>query len=116
MITRDDFKKLKQLDRIEFLLTLKRIEEQNNYSFVVSFGYVFFFIFGFLLLVFLGTANLGGIEKALPLLNAILLLSKIGYITLGIAFVLDVVFWIRESKWKKQLREEYFKIGVKPRK
>ena len=116
MVTRDDFKKLKQLDRIEYLLTKKHIEESNNYNIFSSFAYMFFFILGFMLLVFLGTANIVGIEKAIPIFNVMVLVSKIGVYMIVIAFFIDIIFWLRESIWKKQLREEYFKTETKPKK
>ncbi len=116
MVTRDDFKKLKQLDRIEYLLTFKRIEEQNNYGVFVHFAYPFFIVLGFLLLVFLGMVNITGLEKAIPFFNMMIIVSKIGMYVILVAVVVDIIFLIRESIWKKQLREEYFKTEVKPRK
>lgn len=114
MVKIDDFKKLKQLDRIEYLLHLKRIEEKNDNHFFSSFLHIFFLILGFLLLVFLGVSNLIGIDKAVPLLNSIIKITRIGVWVIFFALILDIIFWLRGKIWKKELREEYFKIETKP--
>lgn len=115
MIKIDDFKKLKQLDRIEYILRLNRIEKKNPFNVMWSIIIAFSFVLGFLFLVFLGMSNLVGIEKAVPILismNNIIKIMMIPLLLLGL--LIDMIFLLRKKIWEKDLEKEFFKAEVKP--
>lgn len=115
MIKFEDFNKLKQLDRIEYMLHLKRIEEENDYSLGTYFLFPTAFILMLFVLTFLGTANLIGLEKsAFILYTGTKIFIVLMAMTL-IGIVIDIGFHLRGKMWKKQLEETYFKKEVKAR-
>lgn len=116
MIKREDFLKLKQSDRIEYLLRLKRIEETNESDNSLDFGWKGIFMFGFFILVALGVGSIAGAEAASSILG---LYPKLVFgfsLGLGICLIADILYITRYSKQKAELESEFFKVEVKKKK
>lgn len=116
MIKKQDFKKLKQLDRIEYLLRLKRIEEKNRTGCLVSMFYLVTVICAILILVSILIFMVGGKEA---LCNFTKIFPAVGF-GLGFFFVLslftDLYYILKSIKEKKELESEFFEQEVKPKK
>jgi len=115
MISKEDFSKLNQLDRIEYLLKLKRIEEiyEKSEFGLVNLLWEFIFIVGFVILAFLGLSNLVGIEKALPILNTLKPTAWVFEILVVIGIIWDIMQILIYKNNKKDLESEFFKFEVK---
>lgn len=115
MIKKEDFKKLKQLDRIEYLLRLKRIEEKNKAGCLLFVFHLIAIICGILILVSILVFMVGGKEALCNFAKAFPLISC----GLSFFFVLslftDLYNILRFNKERKELESEFFKQEVKPR-
>lgn len=115
MISKEDFSKLNQLDRIEYLLKLKRIEESSEKS-EFGLGYslkMLLFVVGFIILIFLGLANIVGVEKALPIINTSIVVTRVFSIIIIIGIIWDIINTLIFRKNKRDLESEFFKFKVK---
>lgn len=109
-IEREDFKKLSQLDRIEY---------RQRYSMISNIGSTSstYFLFALLIsqsIIGIGTANLlvslGYHNFALYIL---LITKRIGFVYICIIFLclfIDALDYIKKKKLIKQLEEEYFRL------
>ena len=109
-IEREDFKKLSQLDRIEY---------RQRYSMISNIGSTSstYFLFALLISQFIigiGTANLlvslGYHNFALYIL---LITKRIGFVYICLIFLclfIDALDYIKKKKLIKQLEEEYFRL------
>ena len=102
MIIQEDFDKLKQSDRIEFLLRKTRLEKRYEwYNFFDSFFVIFFM--SILFFIFIGLFVLA---KTLTLL----LLGYMVFITL-----MNILNQVLEVKKSEELESKFFKKEVKPK-
>lgn len=109
-IEREDFKKLSQLDRIEY---------RQRYSMISNIGSTSstYFLFALLIsqiIIGIGTANLlvslGYHNFALYIL---LITKRIGFVYICLIFLclfIDALDYIKKKKLIKQLEEEYFRL------
>jgi len=115
-INENEFKELKQNDRIEYLLRLNRIEKKYNY--LISFGIlklIAFVLFAIIVLALLLRVNYG--EQVFEnFLNSFIDLGSIFGILFCLGIVGDIIFIFIKSKKLKELDEEFFNFSVKPKK
>ena len=117
MIKIEEFKKLNQLSRIEFLLRRKKIEEDTNSNFGLGLMSYFFGVLAFTILAFLGTAGISGIEKATPILNLISFpIVPIFALLIVIGSGIDIFNGINRYKLNKELDNEFFKFKTEVKK
>ena len=117
MIKIEEFKKLNQLSRIEFLLRRKKIEEDTDSNFALNFLYSFFGILAFDILAFLGAAGISGVERAIPLLNLIIFpVAPIFAFLIVIGLGIDIFNRINRCKLNKELDNEFFKFKTEVKK
>ena len=102
MITPEDFDKLKQSDRIEFLLRKTRLEKRYEWYNPFNSFFVIFFM-SILLFIFIGLFVLA---KTLTLL----LLGYMVFITL-----MNILNQVLEVKKSEELESKFFKKEVKPK-
>ena len=110
-ISKEDFKKLKQLDRIEYLVKghiLKQSKPVMDFS-VVNLT---FELSGFVMILglLLWNINIQYSTKFLLLIPLIFKLGSIIFFILGFIRVIEGIFY---HKKVRALKEEYFKIEVK---
>lgn len=110
-VERKDFDKLKQLDKIELLLKLDRIEKKKDYSYFdcAHITTLLCFFMAYILLCIL-------INKKLIILLE--LIPKIISLAIIIIVIGSIYNSINKSKYKKELYElknEFFVQGVKKR-
>ena len=108
-LKKEDFGKLKQLDRIEFLLKLENTEKQKNNShfhwYIITNGLCF--MIAFLVLCFLINEKLIGLFRlATPLLYLAFMIMIIGTLY-------NLINGTKHKKYLKELYSEYFKVEVK---
>lgn len=115
MIKLEDFKKLKQLDRIEFLLRSKHIEDTKI---IVNYGNFFFLMFGIIGLVILLFVGLYDINKesAFNIFSTIKPLFFITIFGMSLMFLGNLMFDLITKKRHKELESEFFNFKIKPRK
>lgn len=102
MIIQEDFDKLKQSDRIEFLLRKTRLEKRYEwYNPLDSFFVIFF-----MLMLFCISIGLFVLAKMLTLL----LLGYIVFITL-----MNILNQVLKIKKSEELESKFFKKEVKPK-
>ena len=108
-IEKEDFEKLKQLDRIEFLLKLENVEKQkdNSYFSWYTITNCFCFMIAFLVLCFLIN------EKLIILLRIIPLLFSIAFMIMIMGTLYNLINGAKYKKYLKELYSEYFKVEVK---
>jgi len=113
MIKDSDFNKLKQLDRIEYLLKKKEIEsikEGDSYSLN---AFLLIGAIGFVILFSQLLINNGDYEKAYQFINS----SKYVFLVMGglvgIGILYDITRCLIYFRRKKDLISEYFKVEVK---
>ena len=109
----EDFKKLKQLDRIEYILRYNRIGEKNQANCVFHAFIFFLFFLSFMILITITGYSAFGETFSNRFLQSLGLAIKIFYIWFLLAIILDVVAILNNYKAKKQLFNEYFKIETK---
>ena len=111
-VDKTDFNKLKQLDRIEYLLKKDRIEKNNKYSMPSGLWFIALIILQtiFMMLWFIAFRNFDQILFELSFF-------RIGLFLLVGAYLVDwafyIMFSIRQNKEEKELFNDYFKIEVK---
>lgn len=113
----DNFDKLKQNDRIEYLLRLDRLEKvsKNRHQ---DWYYIFNFILvlvGFIILMFIGMISLVGIEKAAKLLSITVPIIRVGMIVILFSALWNLYNALKLIKDKKELNNEFFEIKPKKR-
>lgn len=109
MIKIEDFNKLKQLDRIELLLKLDRIEKRAddlhfNWSYITN---SLCCIIGFLTLYFLVNMKLVILLRFVPPLFAV------AFVTAFVGSIYNSMNRFRYKKEECKLNNEYFKVEVK---
>jgi hypothetical protein len=106
----DDFKKLKQLDRIEYLLHRQRIGTIPVYPITVQVILYLAVAFGFFVLF-----DFHALELGLPILSLRYVLS---IFSLGVlvAVLLDWLLLLIWAKRRNDLDKEYFQINITPKK
>ena len=117
MITQEDFDKLKQNDRIEYLLR-KDYEFKKEDNLKVNWLESFYFILmvaGFCILMFLGLSNLVGMERSIAILRLIVPLFYIGMFIVVFGIIYNLVIALMFNKRNKELESEFFKKEVKPK-
>jgi len=122
MIKLEDFKKLKQNDRIEYLLRSNCLEKRQSSTHFNWFSIVLFVfvLIGFIILLSMQFYIIESYETFITIFDLIKPLSTIIFVVtafgiLGILWNLTlelVVF----KKARKELEEEFFKTETKPRK
>jgi hypothetical protein len=116
MITKEDFKKLSQLSRIEYLLRRNKIEEnneQNNFNSSIRFMWDIIIVS---LLVFIFIFEVGGIEQLIKIFGAFRWVFEFTIIWIVICALLDLFLSFRGKKKIKELDEEFFKFKTEVKK
>ena len=114
----ENFKKLNQIDRIEYLLRLERGEkilEDKTWDIYSLFLQGVIGI-GFILLLSLQVLDLGYIELFNRLINIISPLFQVYLILSIVGLMWNMICYSRFFKNKKSFNEEFFKTEVKPKK
>ena len=113
-IKQEDFDKLPQLDRIEFMQRKRLLEENRSYL-LFSFLKLMFVIFGFILLLAMVSYN---ISKDLFLALFSLLDETINVAILGVILcgVIDIIKNVKLMKESKKLTEKFFDFKVEAKK
>ena len=113
-ITMKDFKKLKQQDRIEYLLKLNQVEKLNP-SFNFSIWVVFVILIVLTQVLFLGMYNADfiSIETLRSIFNSCEIFTIIIFCLVVVELICSFIYYFHYLKHRKELREEYFKIEVK---
>ncbi|MDD4110167.1 MAG: hypothetical protein PHS54_01285 [Clostridia bacterium] len=115
-IEKEEFNKLKQLDRIEFRQKQDRILKYFSSNFTITFGFfaVLFTLLGYILLFSFG--NYISSSSLNYYLNAFALTSRIWIFGIFMAFIMDIVMFLKRKKELKNLEKEYFEINIKEKK
>lgn len=111
----ENFKKLKQLDKIEFLLREKEIEERwlKDFSFTFTILKFILFFLGFVLTLYFFSVLMLYDEVAEQIISFIQVIrwGLTSALLLGVIF--DFLFLIKLRKEKDKLAEEFFKVELK---
>jgi len=116
MIKRDDFQKLKQLDRIEYRQQKKEIVDSYPCDAGNSFSNMIFPLLTFLIVIAIFIFLVSGREllyvygRGVEIICLVLLVFTIA------GYVSDVFSVNRKNRKLKELDEEYFKFEVTPKK
>ncbi len=113
-IKQEHFDKLSQLDRIEFMLKLKRIEE-NNYGVLYPFIKLMFMVIGFVMLLSIGFYNISK-EVFLTLTSLRIPLMRLTIVGIIICLGIDTLSIYSSHKKIKELANKFFKFKVEVRK
>jgi len=117
MINQEDFDKLKQSDRIEFLLREDRLEKKKDgfYFSWISVWFLCFGIIGFIILLSLQFKILGFEESFIRIFGLIIPMIKVMIIVGGLGVCWNLIIRsVLFLKWDKQLELKFFKKEVKP--
>lgn len=114
MITKQDFKKLKQNDRIEFLLRVSRLEKhyEDNSSGAFETIYMFLGICGFIMVMSL----LLYISDSKAWYDMIMIIRPLSLVCgIAIIFQVSVDIWnhFRLIKERDELESEFFEVKAK---
>lgn len=107
----EDIDKLKQLDRIEYMLKIKVIRDRWNYSFGCS---IFWFVYfcSILLLILLGWYSAFH-TYPIKILLKVPFIFKFFLLAILIDFLLAVYYSYQRQRFEKQVYEKFFKFEVK---
>lgn len=112
IIDNEDVDNLPQLDRIEFRMRYKNIQDYYSHSLFLHFIHVGFFLFGFLMLLLVGMINVNlvndNVADLIPLLIAIGTFAKVWMGVIFIGFLVDVYMFIKMRKELDRLGEFFF--------
>ncbi len=113
-LTREDFYKLDQLDRIEYRQRHKLIEETYP-IFSISLTVIYIFIiFTFFIILFIMIAySAFGVEFISPMLDGLDAYFLMVSLFIIIAILIDFVIIFRRFEYKRMLFEDYFYISKK---
>ena len=108
-ITQENFNKLPQLDRIEYRQRDDRVRSIQKGSVFVTIFSSWAFVFGFILLMYVGLLNISA-EIAIRFLSNIYLslMNPLKY-SLFLAILIDVAIWFYKFNLLSKLNKEYFK-------
>ena len=113
-ITKEDFNKLNQLDRIEFRQKMyflnKRREESDPQP--VGFFYILLTICGFIFLCALGMYNINP-SSFVTLMNIIPTIIYYGIVFFTILIIIRLYFYCRYKKEEQEIINEYFPMEFK---
>ncbi len=110
----EDFNKLKQQDRIEYLLKLNQVGKLN-----LSFNFTFWVVLVILIVLtevlFLGMYNADfiSIEILRSIFNSFEIFTIIIFCLVVVDLICSIIYYFHYLKHKRELREEYFEIKVK---
>jgi uncharacterized membrane-anchored protein len=110
-ITKEDFYKLNQLDRIEYRQRLDFIDREHTNTNPGGFMDAILLIIGFVFLVALGMYNIQP-EAMASVLNLIPLIFQVGLGVFIVLVLLDFIFKYITSKKKRELVNEYFPLKL----
>ncbi len=113
-IEQEHFDKLSQLDRIEFMLKCKRIEESCS-SVLYSFGKLMFMLIGFVMLLSIGFYNISE-EVFLTLTSLWVPLLRWTIVGTIICLGFDTLSIYITHKKTKELISKFFKFKVEVKK
>ena len=109
----DVFKKLNQLDRIEYMLGLKNIRKKYEAGYFLAVLNSFFVILGFLLLLGVTGYSAFGIDFLTSINVIIMSVIKIAGVLMGILLIIDILVMIKGNIESTKFNKEFFKIEVK---
>ncbi len=118
MIMKEDFKKLKQLDRIEYMLRLDGLNKKKNNLYFpwLTILFVILGIMAFVVLLSFQLKILGLEDSFAKIFLLIIPLTRVGIFVGIFGAVWNIIHALLVfPKWDKKLDEEYFKIEVKPK-
>lgn len=106
----EDIDKLKQLDRIEYLLKIKAIRERYDYTPTSATSFIYFI--SFVLLVLLGWYSAFGTfpHRVLEILP---LLLRLYLIVIFFDYALKIYYSFLKNKFEKQVYDSFFRVEVK---
>jgi len=112
-VTLEELNKLKQLDRIEYLLKEDRAEKYYEYN-PISLNYISFIVFAVIVLIMLSYIAFGSSSIYLA---KIVNLSKLLLYVFFFLYILDRIVYIfyilRGMKEQKMIYNEFFKVEAK---
>lgn len=109
-INKEDFDKLKQLDRIEYRQKIEIIKKNNNGSSTLSFIWEMVLLNSFMFIFDIWISLKANVD--IPF-STFLLILKLEYIGLLLLLLLDFVVYYFYLKSISELENEYFKIEDK---
>lgn len=111
-IKKEDFKKLQQLDRIEYLLMKDEIQRFNKSSFPSPYPLMFLIAFQTILMVVWYGAfrDLEGLKFETSVFGFLMSIMITLYI-IGVG--IHIITYLKRTKEEEELRQEYFKIEAK---
>jgi len=113
LIEIDVFKKLNQLDRIEYMLGIKRIEEKYETGQAASMINVICYCGLFSVLFLMLIYSTFGVDLMIKVTESLIVVFKILFFFLTIAIIFDFVMLFKRITLKSKLNKEFFKIEVK---
>jgi len=117
-ITKEEFNKLSQLDRIEFRQREDKLDKELN-SDLGSWDFLWgvFVLTGFIIILSLLIYNINP-QSTIRILSTIPLLIKLTVGSFVLLKIIEIAIIFRRGKEKIKLREEYFdiKVETKPKK
>ena len=113
-IKQEHFDKLSQLDKIEFMLRLKRIEEEDS-NILYGFGKLMFMFIGFVMLLSIGFYNINE-EVFLTLTSLWIPLLRWTIVGVIICLGIDMFSIYITHKKTKELINKFFKFKVEVKK
>lgn len=113
-IKKEDFYKLKQLDRIEYRQRERKIDEIYSCGFTYPVIIIMFLVLSFVLLVgFAASALTADAEILRSTFSDISSIIGIFTVLVVVSFTADVLSFLSKQSKKSQLEEEYFGVSIK---
>ena len=108
-----DFKKLKQLDRIEYMLRYNRINEKYKFGFFFSLlNHIILITFLVFIIIITSYAAFGE-SVAITLIERLIWPYRLAGIFLAISILVDFYNVVANKSYKKQLYKEFFEVKTK---
>ena len=109
------FKKLPQLDRIEYTLGLDKIKEKYSGGYCRGMINYILLLLGFFILVLITGYSAFGIDFVIRIFTnrPLIFMMKVLPIFLAILILIDIFIIVRGSLARREFNERYFKIEVK---
>ena len=113
MIKKENFQKLKQLDRIEFRQRHSYLRDKYRGSLFFIFLTILCIILGFVLLIAISGYAAVGLDFCILMLNFFNIIFRIGGTIVIFGIVIDFLKRLIYLKKLKELEGEYFKTEIK---
>jgi hypothetical protein len=110
-ITKEQFSRLKQLDRIEFRQRYKEYEDTSSVT--LGLAWDMFFILGFLMLLIPLYQLAYGKDVVISLFHVFPIIIVVFKVAIIICVATDIISMIYNYVQRKRIINEYFKVEVK---